>query len=340
MIADWVQLINARRWMKKNVSFLYAWHAYVGYELKLYNKFRKWSTAEEIAAQSNISIDLLLNWLEVGVTIGYLHEKNGRYRTKRRKLLPKGGKTSSGILLKEMMELHIPTLLSYPELMRNQEKKIFDKEEHGPVVAGTSQLLEALAYSSVQKLARKHNAKTILDVGCGYGGYLAKLGQELPETVLVGLELQEDVASETKKRVKEQGNITIHCADVMSWNPSGQKYDLIMLHNLFHYFEPSKRPELIKRVTEWLAEDGAISIISPLQNTRHGKMFSAAFNSFFSAHQNLFPLPDEEEIESIAKINGLSVEHFEPIIKEGSWYSVAISQEKSDQKDEKHEQIS
>jgi hypothetical protein len=60
--------------------------------------------------------------------------------------------SSSGVILKEMMELHIPSLLTYPDMMRNSNRNRFDSEKHADTVAQTSRLLEVIALPKIAKL--------------------------------------------------------------------------------------------------------------------------------------------------------------------------------------------
>ncbi|MHC8520482.1 hypothetical protein ACPJHQ_03415 [Rossellomorea sp. H39__3] len=114
MIGEIVKVWRARSWMKKNVPFLYSWHAYVGYELDLFDSFSRPATIQEIAIQKNLEMDLLEQWVEVGISLKHLKRKDdSKVSTRGKWKLPasKSDPHSSGILLKEMMELHIPALL-------------------------------------------------------------------------------------------------------------------------------------------------------------------------------------------------------------------------------------
>ena len=129
---DVMKMFKARMYMKRNEPFLYSWHAYVGYELDLFKAFDRPMSQYDVADALQLDEDLLNQWVNVGVSIGHLKEAGrNRYKTWNAWKLPKPkGNNSSGVLLKEMMELHIPTLLNYPEMMRKQERLHFDEEKH------------------------------------------------------------------------------------------------------------------------------------------------------------------------------------------------------------------
>ncbi|WP_417897183.1 class I SAM-dependent methyltransferase [Bacillus haimaensis] len=330
MISEYVRLFKARGYMKRNLPFLYSWHAYVGYELDLYEAFKKPKTITEVAQEFSLKEDLLVRWVEVGGVIGYLKQRSKqRYQTVKRFMVPssKNNPRSTGVLLKEMMELHIPTLIKYPKMMQEDQKESFNQDKHGMVVAQTSSLLEQLAVPRVMKVMKKANPKRVVDVGCGSGGYLLKLSKKFPKAEMLGIELNEDVAKEAKRNCMEQEQIEILCNDVQEWSPES-KVDFVMLNNILHYISPKDRTTLFKNIDEWLNRKGTLSIVTPIHNSKHGGQFSSVFNSFFTAFDNLYPLPSEDDLEELARQAGLKVEKMKPVIKEGGWYQITLTKTK------------
>jgi cyclopropane fatty-acyl-phospholipid synthase-like methyltransferase len=330
MISEYVRLFKARGYMKRNLPFLYSWHAYVGYELDLYEAFKKPKTIMEVAEKHSFKEDLLKRWVEVGEVIGYLKKKSKeRYQTVKRFMLPssKHNPKSTGVLLKEMMELHIPTLIKYPKMMQSDKKEMFNQKEHGMVVAQTSSLLEQLVIPRVIKVMKKAKPKHVLDVGCGSGGYLLKLSQKFPKAKMLGVELNEDIAGEARNKCERQEQVEIVCEDVHNWSPE-EKIDFTMLNNILHYISPDDRVELFKKISEWMLPKGTLSVVSPIHNSKHGGQFSSVFNSFFTAFENLHPLPSEKDLEDLAETAGLKVEKIQSVIKEGGWYQITIKKNK------------
>ncbi|MCG1020194.1 class I SAM-dependent methyltransferase [Sutcliffiella horikoshii] len=327
MISEYVRLFKARGYMKRNLPFLYSWHAYVGYELDLYEAFKKPKTIMEVAQEQELKEDLLKRWVEVGGVIGYLKKKSKeRYQTVQKFMVPssKHNPRSTGVLLKEMMELHIPTLIKYPKMMKTDKKEQFNQKEHGMVVAQTSSLLEQLAIPRVMKVMKKAKPKKVVDVGCGSGGYLLKLSQKFPKAKMLGIELNEDVAEEASKNCQNQEQVEIVCKDVHQWSPD-EKVDFVMLNNILHYISPDDRIELFKKISGWLLPKGTLSVVSPIHNSKHGGQFSSVFNSFFTAFDNLYPLPSEKDLKDLADEAGLKVEKLQPVIKEGGWYQITFT---------------
>lgn len=322
MIGEMVKVWRARTWMKKNVPFLYSWHAYVGYEMDLFDSFTKPASIQEVALAKNIEMDLLEQWVEVGITIKHMKRvEDEKVTTRNRWKLPtsKRDPHSSGILLKEMMELHIPALLSYPQLLRNQTKQHFNSDVHGSTVAKTSILLERFAFPKVQKAIKKYNVNSILDLGCGEGGYVKRIGDRYPDKRMVGIEIHEAVAKAAEESLSDYENIEILCKDLHEYEPD-QLFDMIMANNLFHYIDPSERLQFFEKASTWLEKEGLFFVLTPMQKSKHGQQFSSAFNSFFMTFQNLYPIPSQKEMETLAGKTHFKVESVEPIVKEGGWY--------------------
>ncbi|MCA0985495.1 methyltransferase domain-containing protein [Halobacillus yeomjeoni] len=327
---EWVVAMQARKWMKKNESFLPSWHAYVGSELELFDEFKKAKTIEKVSEDTGYPLDLLASWVKVGVAVKHLKKRpNNRYRTSKKRCGPlMGNDQSPGVkaLLKEMMELHIPTLLQYPKFMKSGERAVFDHEKHGSVVAETSALLEHFAIKKIIKMIRDRKVKSIVDLGCGHGGYLRKLAAEFPDIEMIGVDINQKVIEEAKELSKDVPNVKFEVGDIQNWEPEDeQKVDVILLHNIFHYIAPEDRSSVLHQLHEYVTKRGLISIISPISETEHGEAFSSAFNSFFVAHSNLFALPNKEELEDIAEKCHFDLFDLDPIVKEGSWYTGWLS---------------
>ncbi|WP_026689375.1 class I SAM-dependent methyltransferase [Alteribacter aurantiacus] len=317
---------QARNWMKSNESFLTTWHAHVGYKLDLFDSFAGGEKVQEVAEKEELNGQLLLRWVEVGLEVGHLKKTlTGKIKPKQKmlKYVSAKSKDSVGILLREMMELHIPTLMQYPDLMQKNEQISYLEDKFANVVAETSALLEKASVPPMMKWVGKYKPNHIVDLGCGYGGYLKKIRETNDSVTLTGVEISEEVAKEAQEKVKDDG-ITIVHDDLRNYIDKGEKVDMVMLHNLLYYYHPDERETLFLDVANLLNEKGTITVISPLTEAKHGQTFAAAFNTFMSAHENLYPLPSEKEIEEYAKKAGLKVKMSKPIIKEGGWYLIGL----------------
>lgn len=318
---DVMNMFKARMYMKRNEPFLYSWHAYVGYELDLFKAFERPMSKFDVADAYQLDENLLDQWVSVGLSIGHLKEAGrGRYKISNVWKLPKPkGNYSSGVLLKEMMELHIPTLLSYPEMMRKQSRNHFDEEKHAPTVAETSRLLEVLALPKMSKKIRENDCKTVLDIGCGEAGYIQKLAERFPNTEFTGIEISPAVTEKAQENTKENENITIENADLWNYHPKKQQ-DMVMMNNVIHYIDLEKRQELFAELARWLNDGGILSVVTPIAGSVEDPPFANVFNSFFSSFDNLYRLPTREELAEWGEQAGLQMLGIKTVIKEGSWY--------------------
>lgn len=318
---DVMKMFKARMYMKRNEPFLYSWHAYVGYELDLFRAFERPMAKSDVADAYSLDENLLEQWVTVGVSIGHLKEAGrGRYKLANTWKLPKPkGDNSSGVLLKEMMELHIPTLLNYPEMMRSGKRLHFDEEKHAGTVAETSRLLEVLAMPKMSKRIRENNVQSVLDIGCGEAGYIKKLAGRFPGTQFTGIEISKEVTEKAQQLTEENENISIENADLWDYNP-GQTFNMVMMNNVLHYIDLEKREALILELGSWVSPGGILSIVTPIAGSTDDPPFANVFNSFFSSFDNLYRLPTREELREWGHEAGLDMLGIHTVIKEGGWY--------------------
>lgn len=323
-------MIQARNWMKSNEKFLTTWHAHVGYKLNLYEYFSKSKKVQEVAEMFDLDETLLERWTEVGLEVGHL-KKNFSGKIKAKKKMVKYASANSdesvGILLREIMELHIPTLLEYPNLIESKSRITYLEDKFADVVAETSTLLEKAAVTPILKRIKKNKPKSIIDLGCGYGGYLENIQSDFPEIQLQGIELNKDVAKKTASILG--GEVDIYQGDMVDYMEQFTgKVDMVMAHNLLYYFPKEERGNLFKKIAKILNKKGTVTFITPVIGAVHGQTFATAFNSFMSAHENLYPLPTLNEIKQDGKAAGFKVEETKPLIREGSWYLVTLKKMK------------
>ncbi|WP_100372938.1 class I SAM-dependent methyltransferase [Bacillus sp. FJAT-45037] len=323
-VTEYRKLWNARKWMKRNEPFLPTWHAHLGYSLDLFTHFKKGETVQDVAKDHQLDEHLLQRWVDVGIVLGHLKQsRKGIIKPKRGllKYISKDSHTSVGILIKEMMELHIPTMLSYRQRMQGQEVNLLE-EDIGDTVAQTSALLETIAFPKVYDVVKKSRAKSVFDIGCGYGGYLTRLKAKNKRIKLVGLEADEGVAAKAKEDSEDTG-IEVIQGDIKQYETE-DSFDLVMMNNLLYYFPEDDRAKLFHKSSEIIGKKGNLVVISPLVQSKHGQAFASAFNSFMSAHDNMYPVPTEKELKTYAKKAGLKHKKTVAVIKEGGWYMMVF----------------
>ncbi|WP_444685658.1 class I SAM-dependent methyltransferase [Alkalicoccus luteus] len=324
------RMLQARNWMKTNENFLQTWHAHVGYKLDLFDHFKKSKSVGEVAASEKLSKELLQRWVDVGVEVNHLKESRSGKISSKRKMVKYASKKSSesvGILLSEMMELHIPTLLEYPEIMESDERLTYLSDKFAEIVAETSTLLEKAAVGPILRWVKKEKPSSAIDLGCGFGGYLKAIHTKYPKTELIGVELSPDVVKKANASLPDEIDIREGEIEEFLENFDGRT-DMIMAHNLLYYFKPSRRVDLFRTFHQALAREGTVTIICPLVKAKYGAAFTSAFNTFMSAHENLYPLPSPDDLKEYADKTGFRIADMKPLIREGGWYLITMKKKR------------
>jgi SAM-dependent methyltransferase len=330
MLTQWMRVWQARSWMKRNQGFLPTWHAYVGYKMGLFEYFESAETIEQVVTRSGYDQTLVESWLEVGVAVGHMRKIVGNKWQSSRKMCRYfiiGRPHAVGELLIEMMELHLPALLQYPQLMVEGARRSYDEHVFARTVASTSALIEEAAFPVLRKWVKKRNCQTIIDIGCGYAGYLMRLARADERLHLFGVEKNEQLlnAAQMTVRAAKQGNVhLVHGDFLLESDPlknlAADRFDLIMMNNILYYFSPAERIQVLHRAAAMLNQKGSVTIICPLRNEQTSVPFATAFHSFLRAHDNLFDLPSLDDLKGLAKQVGLQLQTSHPLIKEGNWY--------------------
>lgn len=326
-LKEWTKVFRARKWMKRAEPILPLWHGYIGYKYGLFDVLGSGATRAEaqVRLKQPLTTEALSRWFEVGLAVGHLKKKDLRY-TATRHVLPELSKTderSIGFMLSELMELHLPALFSYPQFLEHGQQKKFDGEEHGDIVAETSALVETVAFPAVRHIIRSQNVTSLLDIGCAYGGYLRKIHEALPELRLAGIDIEESVIAEAKRR-DTTGEIDFTVGDIKTYDVK-ETYDGVMMNNILYYFPKVERLRLLEGVRRFVKDDGTVILVTPLRDSEHGAPFSAAFNAFMTLHENLYPLPGKEELTEQLHAAGFKNVSISPFLKEGAWYIVTAN---------------
>ncbi|WP_114570490.1 class I SAM-dependent methyltransferase [Exiguobacterium flavidum] len=323
-LKEWTKVLRARRWMKRAEPVLPLWHGYIGYKYGLFDALCGGATQAEahLRLKQPLTKAALARWFEVGVAVGHLKKKELRYEPTRRVLpqLLKNDERSVGFMLSELMELHLPALFSYPQFLEEGKQRKFDGETHGDLVAETSALVETVAFPPVKHIIRSREIKSLLDIGCAYGGYLRKLHEAMPDLRLAGIDIEESVIEEAKRRDKS-GKIDFAVGDIKTFDVD-ETYDGVMMNNILYYFPEDERIDLLKGVRRFVKDGGTAILVTPLQGSDHGAPFSAAFNTFMTLHENLHPLPGKERLTDDLHRAGFENVSITPFLKEGAWYIV------------------
>jgi SAM-dependent methyltransferase len=244
-------------------------------------------------------------WLELGVSLGELKRVGDEYQIKGKisRALLESNTDAYRALLQEIVEYHYVYVVDTPAMLKKQEWFPFD-EVPGELIARSSRVSEPFIFEAVDEAIPGHGDFRLLEVGCGSGIYIQRACTRNPELRAVGLELQAKVAAMARKNMEAWGleNRTAieHC-DVRNY-ATGQKFDLVTLHQNIYYFPVLERENLFRHLKEYLKPGGQALLTSVCQGGGPGMQ---ALNLQVSTTEGLSPLPDPDQLCQQLKAAGL-----------------------------------
>lgn len=118
---------------------------------------------------------------------------------------------------------------------------------------------EPLFKNIVSQLDRENSVGQALDIGCGYGNYIAATNQTLETANITGLELQLDVFEDAQKKFKNTQSVSVLQEDILSYE-TDQKYDLILLNYVLFYFNSIEKEKLFTKLKKLLSPKGSVLV--------------------------------------------------------------------------------
>jgi len=300
-----------------------------GFQLGLFDALREPQTAEQLAQRQGLAGDLVEAWLLAASAHGLLRRSGDRFRLSGFvSWLHDAPEASALHAMLDQSELtYAPLLARLPELMKGAERPHFGEPDEALRAASVSRLLEKRALDVLARVPGVRKARRVLDVGCGYGSYLAGLLARHRDAHGLGIDLDPSVAEEARRTLREaevsrRGEIRV--GDFMTLDLPPGSYDLALLNNNLHYFSLPERRALLQRIHERLAPGGVLAIQTPVVvdtglARRLGSAASiATFDLFLRAHRNLHGLPDLAELAASLKDSGFDQVGQVPIVPGGT----------------------
>ena len=157
---------------------------------------------------------------------------------------------------------------------------------------------------------------TLLDVGCGWGGALARAIEKFDVNV-IGITLSRNQSEYSRKKLAQiptQRNVEVR---LQGWEEFEDKVDRIVSIGAFEAFKADRWPAFFERSYDVLPVDGRMllhTILAHSQKQMHERgisltMSDIRFTRFI--YTEIFPggqLPAQEDIEKLAPVAGFSVE--------------------------------
>jgi SAM-dependent methyltransferase len=223
-------------------------------------------------------------------------------------------------LLEETIEGYGRLFERMPELLAGEQRPDFHSPAESRRAAEISRLVERQALSALCRIPGVRGARRLLDVGCGFGGYLVGMLTRYRDAHGIGIEQDAEVAEVAMQNLQAADlsrRSEVRVGEFMSMDLAAGSHDLILLNNNLYYFAPNIRRALFDRIFSRLVPGGLLAIQTAVISDRTAARFmgfsanTAAFDLYLRAHDNLYGLPDLGELhanlletgfESIAEI--------------------------------------
>lgn len=281
-----------------------------GVHLGLFEALREARSAPELADRLGLAGDLVAAWLRAVHAQGLVELRGERYRIGGfvAWLLDAPQAATLHALVDQVAEGYGPLLEALPQLLKGGERPEFGSSSEAVRVAAITRLVEKPALRALAGIPGTRSARRVLDVGCGFGSYLAGLLQRYRDCQGLGVELDPGLAEEARRTLREaevSRRAEIRVGDFMTMELPKGTFDLVLLNHGLYYFSPTERSSLLRRARGRLSERGTLAIqtaalargpVARLMGTASGL---ATADLYLRAHRNLYGLPDPEELRTL-----------------------------------------
>jgi len=254
--------------------------------------------------------DRLEAWLAIGVELGELAQRGDRYVVvgRRARALADGNALLTAHY-RSMLEYQVGPYADLSDLLGSRPGEGRDDLGlHARTIAEVSLAAAPFIVPFLRTTVSETRPGRALDVGCGTGVYLRALLDADPLIRVEGIELAQEVASETAARLLADGlsdRAEVHTGDVRDWElTSGRAFDLITLCNNVYYFGRDERVALYRRLGGLLARDGRLLVTTM---TWPGSTASAHLHFMLCCQAGSAGLPQDGEIEADLALAGFEV---------------------------------
>ena len=125
-----------------------------------------------------------------------------------------------------------------------------------------------LRYDVVDRLVRRIRPESVLEIGCGQGGFGARLASRVPEGGFFGIDPDAAAAQVAARRILPLGG-TVVVGDHSSV-PPGSTYDLVCAFEVLEHLEHDE--EMLSTWTSWVRPGGHLLLSVPAWQERFGPM--------------------------------------------------------------------
>lgn len=303
---------HSRAFSRMLASFTRVHLLRTGLRLGLFESLRRPKTGVQLAQASRLAPDLLQAWLRAAETQGLIRMVRERDRAfvvdgPARWLLESPDAGAHVARLEQAVESYGPVFEQLPSLLQGSDRPRFAGSAEARRAAEVARWVERPALEALARVPGVRGAKRILDIGCGYGSYLAGLLRRYRDAHGLGIERDAEVAEMARRQLREGDLLRraeVRVGDFMSLALDDGAFDLVLLNNNLHYFAPNDRDALFQRIHARLVPGGVLAIQLPVISNRAAARITglrantAAFDLYLRAHSDLYGLPDLIELHS------------------------------------------
>ncbi|RIK93890.1 MAG: SAM-dependent methyltransferase [Proteobacteria bacterium] len=257
------------------------------------------ATLDEVAKALGIpdeAHDALASWLRIGVQLGDLRERGGRYALRSRLARTLADPRHAAVLgiVEQQGGLYHRVIREAPYRLRVGAKLALGDVD-GELVARASKILEPLVCEAVDERVPVRGAFRLLEVGCGSAVYVRRAAQRNPALTALALDVDPAVVDQAREDIAAwglEGRIAVACADVMA-HASEPVFDLVTLHNCIYYFPLEQREPLLAKLRGFCRPGGHILVTTAC---RGGSVVSDVLSLWGSLTEGCGRLPDRDEL--------------------------------------------
>lgn len=266
----------------------------------LITALRRPATIDELIETIGVAdADLLTGLLDVGVALGELRCRKGRYSLKGNRIRALASPDGEGLrgFTAELADYRGDVYRDLPAQLQSGVGGQY-LDEYDEVVARGSRLIEPFLARFVRRLVEERSVHTMLEIGCGTGIYVRHAAEACPQLSAVAIDMSDRVVALASANLAAWG-LADRCralhADIRDSNLAelAGPFDLITLHNNIYYFSPADWHSLLVDLRRRLAPTGRLVLTSMFA----GNSLSAAELDFvLRATAGCWPLPGRAEL--------------------------------------------
>lgn len=121
-----------------------------------------------------------------------------------------------------------------------------------------------LRHKTVEQIV-KTNPAHILEVGCGTGSLTEALARRLPDTAIVGIDIDPGALEIAESKIRNKGNVRLMITNLLNISDknelSGLKFDHIVSSLVLHHLTRSQKQTALRNLYSQLKDDCLLTIV-------------------------------------------------------------------------------